>query len=47
MMRDDGFSGVPTIEVNEPYDASVRNLPTLRNIEVEFLVTDLGKMYTF
>jgi hypothetical protein len=46
-MRDDGFSGVPTTEVNEANDASVRNLPTLRNVDVGLLVTDLGKMYTF
>jgi len=47
LMRDDGFSGVPTTEVNEANDASVRNLPTLRNVDVGLLVTDLGKMYTF
>lgn len=46
-MRDDGLSGVPTTEVNEANDASIRNLPTLRNVDVGLLVTDLGKMYTF
>jgi hypothetical protein len=46
-MRDDGVTGVPSIEVNTDNDAAVRNLPTLRNIDVALLASDLGTKYTF
>lgn len=47
LMRDDGVTGVPSIEVNSVDDSAVRNLPTLRNVDVELLASDLGTMYTF
>jgi hypothetical protein len=34
LLRDDGFTGVPSIEVNSLNDAGVRNIPTLRSVEV-------------
>ena len=44
-MRDDGVSGAPSIEVNEDNDLNVRNLPTLRSVDVE--LSTLGTYYTF
>ena len=47
LMRDDGMTGVPNIEVNNPNDVNVRNIPTLRNLDVLLDVTTKGRMYTF
>jgi hypothetical protein len=47
LMRDDGITGDPTIEVNQVDDPAIRNLPTLRNADVELLQTDLGKSFTY
>lgn len=46
-MRDDGVTGVPSIEVNTPNDVTVRNLPTLRNVDVILDPASLGSSYTF
>ena len=47
LMRDDGISGVPNIEVNSPNDINVRNIPTLRNLDVMLDVNTKGRIYTF
>lgn len=47
LMRDDGVTASPTIEVNEDNDSNIRNLPTLRNVDVELLESTLGTKYTF
>jgi hypothetical protein len=47
LMRDDGLSGDPTIEVNTANDPMVRNMPTLRTVDVELPETSLGRQYTF
>jgi len=46
-MRDNGITGVPNIEVNSPNDVNVRNIPTLRNLDVILDVNTKGRMYTF
>jgi hypothetical protein len=45
--RDDGITGEPSIEVNRYMDPDVRNIPTLRNVDVSLLSTNLGIKYTF
>lgn len=47
LMRDDGLSGEPTIEVNTANDPMVRNMPTLRTVDVELPETSLGRHFTF
>ena len=47
LMRGDGFTGAPSIEVNTVNDPAVRNLPTLRYADVQLLESDLGLSYTF
>ena len=34
LYRDDGISGEPTIEINSINDVLVRNIPTLRSVNV-------------
>lgn len=41
--RDDGVTGIPSIEV----DSSQKEIPTLRMMDIPFSVSDLGKMFTF
>jgi len=47
LLRDDGITGVPTIEVNSVNDITVRNIPTLRNVDVILDPATLGRSYTF
>lgn len=47
LMRDDGVSGTPSIEVNTDNDPTVRNLPTLRYVDAQLLESNLGLSYTF
>lgn len=46
-MRDDGFTGNPNIEVNSVNDINIRNIPTLRDVNVVLDIATKGKMYTF
>lgn len=47
LMRDDGLTGNPVIEVNQPNDPNLRNLPTLRHANVALNSGDLGRKFTF
>lgn len=47
LLRDDGISGNPTIEVNSLNDINIRNIPTLRDVNVILDVATKGSMYTF
>lgn len=47
LMRDNGITGTPNIEVNSPNDVNVRNIPTLRSLDVLLDVNTKGRMYTF
>jgi|LauGreDrversion4_2_1035121.scaffolds.fasta_scaffold900807_2 hypothetical protein len=47
LMRDDGISGNPSIEVNSANDINIRNIPTLRDVNVVLDVATKGSMYTF
>jgi len=47
LMRDNGLTGVPSIEVNSLNDINVRNIPTLRDLDVILDVNTKGRMYTF
>ena len=46
-MRDNGFTGNPNIEVNSVNDFNIRNIPTLRDVNVVLDVATKGNMYTF
>jgi hypothetical protein len=46
-MRDDGITGSPSIEVNSANDINIRNIPTLRDVDVILNVASKGSMYTF
>jgi len=43
LYRDDGVSENTNIEVNSVNDPLVRNIPTLRQLEVQLSNADLGK----
>lgn len=47
LMRDDGITGYPFIEVNSANDVNVRNIPTLRDVSVVLDAATKGSMYTF
>jgi hypothetical protein len=46
-MRDNGFTGNPNIEVNSVNDINIRNIPTLRDVNVVLDVATKGNRYTF
>ncbi len=46
-MRDDGLIGLPSIEVNSLNDSNIRNIPTLRSVDVSLTQADLGKEFTY
>lgn len=47
LFRDDGLSEIPSIEVNTVSDPLVRNIPTLRQVEVALSSADLGKRFKY
>ena len=47
LMRDDGLTGNPVIEVNQANDPNLRNLPTLRHANVALNSGVLGRKFTF
>lgn len=47
LFRDDGATEIPNIEVNAVNDPLVRNIPTLREVEVALNNADLGKWYKY
>lgn len=47
VFRDDHDATDPSIEVNSANDASVRNIPTLREKAATLLNTDIGETYRF
>ena len=47
LMRDDGITGTPNIEVNSANDVNVRNIPTIRGVSVVLDASTKGSMYTF
>ena len=47
LFRDDGITGDPSVEINSPNDAQVRDKPTLRSHIVNFDPSDLGTKFTF
>ena len=47
LFRDDGVSGVPSIEINVDNDPDIRNKPTLRRAVAAFDPANLGTKYAF
>ncbi len=47
LFRDNGITEIPNIEVNAVNDPLVRNIPTLRQVEVALNNADLGKRYKY
>jgi hypothetical protein len=47
LFRDDGTTEIPSIEVNTPNDPLVRNIPTLQEVSVTLLSSELGLWYTY
>lgn len=47
VFRDDGSSRVANVEVNTDNDSSVRDIPTLRTVDVTLDVSDLGTEFMF
>lgn len=47
LFRDDGITQIPTIEVNAVNDPLVRNIPTLRQVEVQLGSSNLGSWFTY
>jgi hypothetical protein len=47
LLRDDGVTGVPSIEINSDNDIAVRNIPTLHSVDLVLTELDLGTKFTF
>ncbi len=47
LFRDDGITQIPSIEVNSVNDPLVRNIPTIRQVEVALRQADLGNRFKY
>lgn len=47
LFRDDGITEIPSIEVNSVNDPLIRNIPTLRQVEVQLGNANLGKWFKY
>lgn len=47
LFRDNGLTEIPSIEVNSPNDPLVRNIPTIRYVDVALNNADLGKSFKY